>query len=163
MALEWLTSRLLSNNQPGDSRRNQRIDAEALMIAERFSRPPYQGIFYDDEGRDWLVIPRYPLPARFQERRCDLLLIFPGNYPDSPPIGFYLNKHFALRAGGYDPHATGRAYHDAPDLMDQGWHWYCVRMDMSAPGAWKPHDDPRRPDNLWTYLNMVRESLSNDF
>lgn len=54
MALDWLKQRL---DQPSDNRRNERIDAEVLMIAERFSRPPYLGIVYDEVNRDWLVIP----------------------------------------------------------------------------------------------------------
>jgi hypothetical protein len=34
---------------------------------------------------------------------------------------------------------------------------------MHAPGAWRPDPaDHRRPDNLWTFLNMVREALTND-
>ncbi len=160
MALEWLKQRLA---QSGSDRRNDRVDAEALMIAERFSRPPYQGIVYDEEHRDWLVIPHYTLPDRFQDRHCDLLIVFPETYPETPPIGFYVNKRLPLRNGQFDPHATGRAYYGAPDLTDQGWHWYCVHMNMQAAGAWQPQADHRRPDNLWTYLNMVREVLTNDF
>jgi hypothetical protein len=167
--LNWLKSQLKTGAPAGtgtggaNRRRNARIDAEVTMIAERFSRPPYQGVYYDDENRDWLLIPNYPLPSRFRARRCDLLTVFPETYPETPPIGFYLNKRFALRNGSFDGHLTGRAYHDAPDLTAQGWHWYCVTMDMRAPGAWKPKVDHRQPDNLWTFLTMVREALTNDF
>ena len=169
MILDWIKSQLRPVNssqgqrRTSPSRRCERIDAEVLMIARRFSRPPYQGVYYDEENRDWLIIPNYPLPSRFRKRRCDLLIVFPETYPETPPIGFYLNKRFQLRNGQYDPHATGKAYHDAPDLTDQGWHWYCVHMDMQTPGAWRPQADHRRPDNLWTFLNMVREALTNDF
>ncbi len=163
----WLKSQLnIAPDQPDtrpNERRTARIDAEVTMIAKRFSQPPYQGIYYDDVNRDWLIIPTYPLPARFKERRCDLLIVFPETYPETPPIGFYLNRKFELRDGQLDGHLTGRAYHGAPDLTDQGWHWYCVTMDMQTPGAWQPRADHRQPDNLWTYLNMVREALTNDF
>ena len=178
MALEWLKARLAppqpatlpaaeSDASPprhgGRGRRDRRIEAEVMMIARRFSRPPYQGVYYDEVNRDWLIIPNYPLPDRFRQRHCDLLIVFPETYPETPPIGFYLNKKFALRNGRFDPHLTSTGYHNAPDLTDQGWHWYCVRMNMGARGAWKPQADHRRPDNLWTFLNMVREVLSNDF
>lgn len=163
MALEWLKSRLNPNKQQDANRRNQRIDAEVHMVARRFSRPPYQGVWYDEESRDWLVIPNYPLPKRFRDRRCDLLIVFPGTYPETSPIGFYLNKRFKLRNRRHDPHATGTAYHGAPDLTDQGWHWYCVQMNMQTKGAWCPKANHRKPDNLWTFLNMVREVLTNDF
>ena len=162
MAMQWLTA-LVNRAAAEADPRQVRIENEVRMIAERFSRPPYQGVYYDEGHGDWLVIPAYPLPERFQERRCDLLLVFPATYPETPPIGFYLNKRFQLRNGQFDPHATGRAYHGAPDLTDQGWHWYCVQMDMSRSGAWRPQPDYRQADNLWTYLNMVREVLSNDF
>jgi hypothetical protein len=160
MAFDWLKERL---NQPRTGRRDERIEAEVLMIAPRFSQLPYQGIAYDEENRDWLVIPGYPLPERFKHRRCDLLIVFPETYPETPPIGFYLNQRFPLRSGQFDPHATGRAFHGAPDLTEQGWHWYCVQMAMQTQGAWRPSADHRKPDNLWTYLNMVREVLTNDF
>lgn len=162
MALDWLKSRLNPAGHADGSRRNRRIDAEVGMIAPRFSRPPYHGVYYDEENRDWLVIPDYPLPARFSQRRCDLLIVFPEGYPDMPPIGFYLNQRFELNSGEHDPHATGKAYHGAPDLTEQGWHWYCVQLDMTARGAWRPMADHRQPDNLWTFLNMVRETLTND-
>jgi len=163
MVLNWLKSQLNPPSAPASNvRRNQRIDAEVKMIAARFSRPPYQGIYYDDAGRDWLVIPNYPLPKRFRQRRCDLLVVFPETYPETPPIGFYLNKRFQLANGKYDPHATGTAYYGAPDLTEQGWHWYCVHMDMRAKGAWRPRPDCHKADNLWTFLNMVRETLTND-
>jgi hypothetical protein len=161
MALDWLKSRL-NPGPPAANRRNQRIDAEVKMIAPRFSRRPYYGVYYDEEHRDWLVIPNYPLPARFRERSCDLLIVFPEDYPQMPPIGFYLNQRFELNQGGHDPHATGKAYHGAPDLTGQGWHWYCVQMDMQSPGAWRPKADHRQADNLWTFLNMVREALTDD-
>ena len=181
MALDWLKDRLnlstppaVPSTHPGhpaagapasapSRRRNQRIDAEVLMIANRFSRPPYHGVCYDEANRDWLVIPNYPLPSRFRARNCDLLIVFPETYPETPPIGFYLNQKFSLRDGRNDPHLTSAPYHGAPDLRDQGWHWYCVQMNMQAEGAWQPHADHRHPDNLWTFPNMVPEVLSNDF
>ena len=160
--LNWLKTQLQAAPNANTGHRAQRIDQEVHMIAHRFSRPPYQGIYYDDEGRDWLIIPQYPLPARFEKRRCDLLIVFPATYPETPPIGFYLNKKFKLRIGGHDSHLTSRAYHNAPDLTEQGWHWYCVTMNMQVPGAWSPKPDPHQPDNLWTFLTMVREVLTND-
>ena len=160
---EWLKARLGADTAAQGTRRNQRIDAEVAMIAPRFSRSPYLGIYYDQEHRDWLIIPGYPLPARFSDRRCDLLIVFPETYPETAPVGFYLNKRFPLRNGEIDPHETGKAYHGAPDLQEQGWHWYCVYIDTQVRGAWQAHGDVSQPDNLWTYLNMVRESLTNDF
>jgi hypothetical protein len=143
-----------------NDRRNDRVEKEILMIAPRFASSG--GIFYDDENKDWLMIPRYPLPERWEERWSKLMIIFPNTYPNTPPIGFYLNKKFNLK-NGQDNHFTGSAHHGAPDLLKQGWHWYCVTMKNDSQGGWNPSADHTKPDNLWTFLNMVRESLTNDF
>ena len=142
------------------SLRNERLQNEILMIAPRFANTG--GIFYDEENCDWILIPKYPLPERWRERWCKLLIVPPSTYPDTPPIGFYLNRKFHLKGGGSDPHFTGKAHHDAPDLCRNGWYWYCVTI-QNGPGGWQPSADHRQPDNLWTFLNMVRESLTNDF
>ncbi len=141
-------------------RRNERIEKEILMIAPRFSQSG--GILYDETNKDWLIISKYPLPERWEERWCKLMIIFPNTYPETPPIGFYLNRRSHLKNGRRDSHFTGQAYHGAPDLQEQGWYWYCVTMGRGY-GGWKPSGDYQKPDNLWTFLNMVRESLTNDF
>jgi len=142
------------------SRRNERLLNEIIMISPRFSNTG--GIHYDEENFDWIMIPRYPLPERWQERWCKLIIVLQRDCPAIPPLGFYLNKKFHLKDGGRDGHLTGEAYHGAPDLRKTGWHWYCVTI-QNGPGGWQPSADYRKPDNLWTFLNMVRESLTNDF
>lgn len=138
-----------------------RIKNEVLMIAPRFSETG--GVSFDEQQCDWLMIPNYPLPAKWQDRRCNLLIVFPETYPLAPPIGFYLNQHFRLKNGKTDQHFVGFGAHAAPDLRAQGWYWYCVRMAEGTAGGWQPSPDYRDADNLWTFLNMVRESLTNDF
>jgi hypothetical protein len=148
-------------NRTSASRRNNRIENEILMIAPRFASNG--GIYYDEKNKDWLMIPKYPLPERWEERWCKLMIIFPKTYPGTPPIGFYLNKKFKLKSGGQDNHFMGQAYHGAPDMVSHGWHWYCVTMNADSQGGWHPSGDYTKSDNLWTFLNMVRESLTNDF
>ncbi len=143
------------------SRRNDRIEKEILMIAPRFASNG--GVFYDEKNKDWLMIPKYPLPERWEERWCKLMIIFPKSYPTTPPIGFYLNKKFRLKSGNQDNHFIGQAYHGAPDLLSHGWHWYCVTMNTDSQGGWNPSADCTKSDNLWTFLSMLRESLTNDF
>lgn len=145
------------------NRHNERIQRELQMIAPRFAHSG--GVMCDDENWDWLIIPNYPLPERWKTRTgkvlwCKLLIVFPETYPETPPIGFYLNRKFWLNDGSRDSHLTGQSYDGAPDLREAGWYWYCVRVEG---GAWKPQADYMKPDNLWTFLNMVRESLTNDF
>lgn len=144
----------------GPQNRHTRIMSEVVMIAPRFAESG--GVYFDEENGDWLIIPKYPLPARWGERWCQLLVVFPALYPSTPPNGFYLNKRFPLAAGGADPHLTGAAYHGATNLLTQGWHWYCVQVMEAAAGGWSPKPDYREPDNLWTFLALVRDTLTND-
>jgi len=146
-------------NMPQD--RYRRIQSEIFMIAEHYSK--HEGIIYDQENCDWLIIPKYPLPDKWQNRWCKLLIIFPDAYPITPPIGFYLNSMFMLKNGGRDSHLIGGGVYGASDLSAQGWHWYCVQMQTNSAGGWKADADYRKPDNLWTFLTMARESLTNDF
>jgi hypothetical protein len=138
--------------------RTTRIVNEVLMIAPYFSK--HEGVSYDEENADWLMIPKYPLPARWRERWCSLLIIFPEMYPVAPPIGFYLNRQFQLKSGAQDPHLVGYGAYTAPDLRAHGWFWYCVKTADAAAGGWRASPDFRKPDNLWTYLTMIREVLS---
>src|SRR5262245_56766821 len=82
--------------------RQKRIYDEILLIAEHYSI--YDGVHFDEGNCDWLIIPKYPLPARWKDRWCQLLIVFPELYPVSPPTGFYLNKKFRLKDGGTDSH-----------------------------------------------------------
>jgi len=140
--------------------RKVRIQNEVLMIAPRFV--DRGGIDFDDTNGDWMRIQRFALPERWQDRWAQLLIVFPQTYPVSPPLGFYLDKHFPLAGGNGDPHLTGSAHYGAPDLLTQGWHWYCVKPLAATDGGWRPSADYRAPDNLWSFLALVRDVLSND-
>ncbi|MFH1287140.1 MAG: E2/UBC family protein [bacterium] len=146
------------NRPTFSSQREDRIRNEVMMIAPRFSKNG-GGIEFDEQNCDWLIINSYALPSRWKERWCKLMIIFPQGYPNVPPIGFYLSSKFRLKKGT-DSHFTGKAYYGAPDLQSSGWYWYCCHL---ANGAWEPQVNYTKPDNLWTYLNMIRESLTNDF
>jgi len=143
-----------------ESRRNRYIRSQVYDIAPRWSTDGV-GIQFDEQNCDWLMIPRYPLPERWAQRYSPLLIIFPSQYPDVPPTGFYLKAKLFSKTGR-DPHFFDRTYHDAPDLTAQGWWWYCVLARTDVVGGWKPSDDPLGSDNLWTFLNMVREALTTD-
>ena len=144
----------------GSTHRNRRLYDEIMMIAPRFA---YNGgINYDRDNFDWIIIPEYPLPRKWQEPYCSLLILPPSTYPDTPPIGFYINVKLHCANGDTDPHILGGSAHGAANLMDSGWYWYCVTIS-NGHGGWRPSADYRQPDNLSTFLNMVEESLTNDF
>lgn len=144
----------------GATDRRLRIENEVMMVAPRFAERG--GVDFDEENGDWLRIRQFALPERWRERWAQLLIVFPQTYPVSPPLGFYLDKRFNLSGGGGDPHLTGNAHYGAPDLLAQGWVWYCVKPLGAAQGGWHAKADYGEPDNLWTFLALVRDVLSND-
>jgi len=88
---------------------------------------------------------------RWANRTTPILVWFPKQYPQIPPNGFYLSK----RCSG--PHVfSTNVYGDSPDLSGKGWNWYCVHCDA----GWHPGENPSIEDNLWTFLNVARMSLS---
>lgn len=140
--------------------RVERIRSEIFTVAPNFSQ--HEGVNYDEANCGWLEIPKYPLPEKWRNRYCRLLILFPESYPLTPPIGFYLNREFRLKDGGTDGHLIGRGLHSAPDLRDLGWFWYCVHVKEGVQGGWRPSARYDQPDNLRTFLNTVREVLTND-
>jgi Prokaryotic E2 family E len=145
-------------------RRTRYIQAQAYQLAERFSKDGGSGIQLDEQNYNWLIIPKYPMPERWRQRWTSLMILFPAAYPDVPPTGFYLTIRARLKDGGKDKHLFngGGFYANAPDLSAQGWFWYCVHAQVQGAGGWQPSSDPAYPDNLFTFLNMVREALSTD-
>lgn len=65
--------------------------------------------------------------------RTDALILLPKTYPLAAPIGFYLAKGEKM-ANLDQSHLFNRSYHGAPDLISEGWQWYCGVTDDWHPG-----------------------------
>jgi hypothetical protein len=103
-----------------------------IDIAGKFFR---QGVEFDEENADWLVVPNYQLPSNWHHiaRTTALMVIFPNDYPRLPPIGFYLPDDLPM---AHDGHLIGFAAHGASNApIQEGWKWYCVYIHN---GAWQP-------------------------
>jgi hypothetical protein len=117
---------------------------------------------FDEDNADWLIVPGYVLPSNWHHiaRRSDLLIAFPTEYPQIPPVGFYLMANLPSANG----HLYDQAYHAAwQEPVRKGWRWYCCYI---APGAWRPapvqrSGDWRKGDSLWTYITLVNEALAS--
>jgi hypothetical protein len=158
------TERRMTAHRERVDRRTRYIQAQAFSLAERYSKNDGEGIELDEEGFDWLIIPRFSMPTRWEQRYTRLMILFPAAYPDVPPTGFYMEISGGLKGGGTDGHLFkgGGYYDEAPDLSEYGWHWYCVHPLIEVRGGWKPSSDPELSDNLFTLLNMVREALTTN-
>ncbi|MBF0236902.1 MAG: hypothetical protein HQM12_04290 [SAR324 cluster bacterium] len=97
---------------------------------------------------------------KFNITRCNLLFLIPQVYPAIPPIGCYLNYNFDIN----DSHFTQRGYHDAPNLVDKGWHWYCVGLgggfNQKSSSHWKPGGSASNGHNLVTLFAAATYALN---
>lgn len=135
----------------------QIIREQVYEVAEHIFK---DGVDFDESCSNWVVFPKYNLPYAWKgiARSTKMMVVFPTRYPEIPPIGFYLKGDLPVAPGG---HFYDAAYHEAAKSpLQQGWKWYCVYVN---PGSWQPsHRDWRRGDNLYTYLTLIKEALSNN-
>ncbi len=137
----------------------QIITEQVYDIAQNLFK---KGVSFDEENADWMIANQYMLPPIWHHvaQTTDLLVIFPTEYPDLPPVGFYLKEEIPVSVNG---HLYQSAFHDAcSDPLTQGWKWYCTYVN---PGSWQPapvqqYGDWRKGDNLWTYFMLISEVLS---
>ena len=112
-------------------------------------------IEFDDENMDWLVIDGYKMPKAWGVDRTQLMIIFPTEYPELPPVGFYLPDTLQSPNG----HFYSGAYHNASEApIEKGWNWYCAYIKA---GNWRPSWRPGDGgDTLWEYITLVGELIS---
>ena len=135
------------------------ITEQVYDIAEKLFK---RGISFDEEHADWMIANDYVLPPLWHNvaATTDLLIVFPTEYPELPPVGFYLKEDIPLSVNG---HLYQSAYHEAcSDPLTQGWKWYCVYINA---GSWQPapvqrSGDWKKGDSLWTYFTLISEVLS---
>ena len=57
-----------------------------------------------------IVFRNYNLPAdRYEQSRCDLLVVLPGGYPDAPPDMFYVDPWLKLKGLDRFPNAADQS------------------------------------------------------
>jgi len=130
------------------NRRELYIKAQVASVAEVYGERYGQTVQLDEALR-FVVIPRFSLPRQWGMKTTPILIWFPDEYPDIAPNGFYLSRNCI------GPHIFSRnVYGKSPDLSSSGWNWFCAHT------TWRPGADPNASDNLWTFLEIVRMSLT---
>jgi hypothetical protein len=121
------------------------------------------GVDFDDDNCHWMQVHKYILPEVWHNiaTTTPLLVVFPTQYPELPPIGFYMKADLQ---GAPDGHLFPNVYHEAAkEPLEQGWKWYCMYV---RSGSWQPvrvrkSGDWKHGDNLWTYFTLIREVLAS--
>ena len=151
----------MPDRSKGDGR-SRRSDESKRIITEQVidlaANVYKQGVEFDEETANWLVVPDYSLPPNWHHisRSTALMVWFPRDYPHLPPVGFYLPDDLP---SAHDGHLFGFAVHGASDApIRENWKWYCVYVEQ---GAWRPSSDWRRGDNLFTYFHLIREAVGH--
>jgi hypothetical protein len=125
-------------------------------------------VVIDYDNAHTFVVTEYLLPSKWHSvpgvvnNRTSLAMVFPTQYPKIAPIGFYLKASISDSANG---HMYAQAYHNADKVMlDYGWKWYCVYVNEGTwqPAVYRKPNDWRRGDNIWTYFDLIKESLSSN-
>lgn len=145
---------LPGGTKKGELVREDWIKAQVASVAEVFG-PRYGMPIQLDDNLEFVFIPRYPMPRKWGGRETSLLIAIPKQYPLKPPNGFFLSK--GCRGSHIFSH---NLYDQTQDYRKEGWNWYCVHCD----DGWVPGKDALDEHNLWTFLKVVRTSLTiNEF
>ena len=133
------------------------ITEQVMDVARNYVRG---NVDFDVDNADWMVIPKFRLPPQWNLDSAPLMIVFPREYPTTPPIGFYLPDTLKSPNG----HFFGTVYHGAakaPTL--EGWNWYCCTVNAGAWRSFPAHfsGEWRKGDNLWTYITLINEVLGS--
>lgn len=117
-------------------RDRQALDAKGLKAHE-----------FPENGFLCVIIESYPLPPGYDRTVTDLLIRFPGGYPDAAPDMFWCDPPIKL--------TSTNAYPVAADQMEPyvGRVWQRFSRHLAAD-AWKAGTD-----DLASYLSLISRAL----
>ncbi len=99
-----------------------------------------------DDGRRWLILRDFPLPAHFQVRTCHLAIEMPTGYPSSQLDMFYCDPPLVLPAGHRPANADVRQVIEGREYQRWSRH--------PEDGVWNP-----ATDGLDTHFGLIELSL----
>lgn len=133
----------------------KRIKTELAACLPLFSKSKRGDM--DLENGSWVRIFDFPLPAGYNARTTDILILLPASYPETPPDWFYLDSGLR-RENGTVPHyfEVGDTRH-TPDSRPSinGWAGGCIHV----AGGWKPTGDPINGHSLVTICKLINDAF----
>jgi hypothetical protein len=116
------------------------IDLEHLQ-----ARVPDHAIS-NEAGMICILLPRFPLPAGFDQPAADLLLRLAPGYPDVPPDMWWFDPPIRRTDGAEIPATQAQERH-----LGRQWQRWSRHLN---PGQWRSGTDC-----LESYLALVRKEL----
>lgn len=109
------------------------------------------------DGRCWVLLPGYPVPAGWTLDSIDLCFAVP-NEAATAPYGFYVPQGLMINQNGTHVTPTSHYTRDAtgaPEAFGGGW----AMFSWSPLGPWRPQSDIERGDNMVHFVKSFRDRL----
>ncbi len=101
----------------------------------------------------WFIIPSYTLPAGWNKPATAILVLLDPGYPETPPDNFYADLDLRLANNERAERADDGPVHNDKQWQIFSWHF-------EEPTEWQPHADPLKGHNLLTFMDGVKQRLS---
>lgn len=129
---------------------HERVRQEIELLKTRY--PDLE----DGEQLNWILIPKYKLPAgRFNQEMTKLLFALPAGYPNAGIDNFFVDAGLRL-SGGENPPGFNIGANSSSGVapLPGDWAWFSWH-----PAEWRPAATIEAGDNLHTFLHGVNLCL----
>lgn len=104
-----------------------------------------------DPSLNWFIIKQYPLGNGWNKPEISVLILIPSGYPTTPPDNFYTDPDLRLAQGAQPNRAT--------PCVQIGKQWLQFSYHVEK-GDWQPHAEVSKGHNLLTFLDGVKQRLT---
>lgn len=131
---------------------HERVKEEVDLLKEKYPNLQY------DEELNWILIPEYQLPGRFNKGMTQLLWVIPPGYPQTAPDNFFVDGDLRLKDGGNPPSFNANSNSSSgPAPVSGNWGWFSWH-----PQQWRPAAEILKGDNLLTFVRTVNICLRGE-
>ncbi|MEQ8192431.1 MAG: E2/UBC family protein [Candidatus Eremiobacterota bacterium] len=125
-----------------------RLARECAQLIAIYHTETNYGYDNSNEGKWWVYIKKWPLPAGLNSKVSDIILIIPKDYPVKPPTKIFIPKEVKSLSGEPLENFLPVMLEAAPEY----WQGYCIPTHY-----WRAGDDMERV--LRTVQTIIQVSL----
>lgn len=122
-----------------------RIDQELDILRRRYTKVEC------GDNYQWIIIRDFTLPQGWNFQKTNFMLEIPSAYPATPPDKFYVDEGLKVKATDKSP----VSYTEGVEKFGKKWG----RFSWHIEGEWQPHADPKKGDNLLTFVLRAERRL----